>query len=221
MSEKVQQGDFIEIEYTGRFNDGSLFDTTDQELAKKNDIFSPQMKYGPAIICVGEGHLVSGLDSALVGKEIGKSYVIELSPEQAFGKKDFKKIALVPFSEFQKKKMTPHPGMQIDLDGNVGTIIRSSGGRVMVNFNHPFAGKQVNYEVRINRRIDDPSLQISAYLELTLNFPKIPVEVQEGKAKISLPVQLPEPLSKPLADKLKELVKLEIEFSSERNTPQQ
>ncbi|MFH1683121.1 MAG: peptidylprolyl isomerase [Candidatus Woesearchaeota archaeon] len=221
MSEKVNKGDFIELEYNGRFNDGKLFDTTDQELAKKNDIFSAQIKYGPSIICVGEKQLVAGLDEALVGKEIGKNYVVELSPEQAFGKKDFKKIVLIPFSEFQKKKLNPQPGLQIDMDGEVGTIIKSSGGRVMVNFNHPFAGREVNYEVKINKRIDDQAMQISSFLELTLNFPKIKAEVKEGKAEITLPVELPEQLLKPLSEKLKGLVKLEIVFIAERNTPKQ
>ena len=104
MAEKILLHDFIEIDYTGKFLDGTVFDTTNKETAEKNDIFSPQMNYKPAIICLGEKQLIEGLDSALLNKETEKTYTLQLKPEEAFGKKDFKKI---PQQTDSKKKIAP------------------------------------------------------------------------------------------------------------------
>ena len=63
------------------------------------------------------------------------------------GKKDVKKVQLVPLATFKEHKLNPHPGLQVDFDGKIGTVMRVSGGRVMVNFNHPLSGKEIIYEI--------------------------------------------------------------------------
>ena len=217
MAEKIVLHDFVELEYTGKFKDGMVFDTTSKEIAQKNNVFSPQIKYGPAVICVGEKQLVKGLDDALLGKEIGKDYTIEIGPEDAFGKRDIKKIRLVPLAEFRKQNIEPRAGMQIDMDGEIGRVIRAAGGRILVNFNHPFAGKEVVYEIKVNKKIVDKSMQLKSFLELSFNLSGVKVEIKEEKAEVTLPMELPELIQGELAKKLKEIVKLkEIKFKAEK-----
>ncbi len=213
-SNKIAIHDFIEVEYTGKLTDGTVFDTNDKKIAQDNGIFSAQMKYEPTIICVGERQLIGGLDAALIDKEIGKDYTIDLPPEEAFGKKDIKKIRLVPLAEFRKKNINPQPGMQIDMDGHVATIIRASGGRIMVNFNHPLAGRPVVYDIKINKKITDKQKQLEAYLGLALNLPGVKAEVKEDKAKVTLPMDLPEPILEELKKRLIDIVKIkEVTFT--------
>ncbi|HIJ11552.1 TPA: peptidylprolyl isomerase, partial [Candidatus Woesearchaeota archaeon] len=83
----IAKGDFIELHYTGKLLDGSVFDTTDEAIAKESGIHSPRTKFGPTIICVGEKQLLPGLDAGLVGKKLGK-HTIELQAQDAFGKRD-------------------------------------------------------------------------------------------------------------------------------------
>tara|TARA_Y100000310_G_C20589300_1_gene767116 strand:- start:709 stop:1407 length:699 start_codon:yes stop_codon:yes gene_type:complete len=205
---KIAIHDFIEVEYTGKLTDGTVFDTNNQKTAQDHGIFSAQMKYEPTIICVGERQLIGGLDAALIDKEVGQEYTINLPPEEAFGKKDIKKIRLVPLAEFRKKNINPQPGMQIDMDGQVATIIRASGGRIMVNFNHPLAGREVVYDVKINKKITDKKVQLESYLGLALNLPGIKAEVKEDKGKVTFPMELPPPILDELAKRLKDIVKL-------------
>jgi len=213
-SNKIAIHDFIEVEYTGKLPNGTIFDTNNQKTALESGMFSSKMKYEPTIICVGEKQLIVGLDTALIGKEVGNSYKIELKPEEAFGKKDIKKIKLVPVAEFQKKKLNPQPGMQIDMDGQVATILRAAGGRIMVNFNHPLAGKEVVYDIKINKKITDKQKQLVAYLGLALNLPNVKAEVKENKAQVTLPIELPELILTELTNRLKEIIKLEeVSFS--------
>lgn len=215
--DKIALHDFVEVEYTGKFADGFVFDTTDRETAQKNGLFSPQMKYKPAVVCIGENQLIAGLDQALLNKEVSQSYTISLEPEEAFGKKDFKKIKLLPLEEFRKRNINPQPGLQIDLDGERGIIIKATGGRILINFNHPFAGKKVIYEIKINKKVTDKKAQLESFLELSLNLPDLKIEIIEDKAAITLPLELPKPLQEELAKKIKKVISLkEITFKSEK-----
>lgn len=215
MADKVNHHDFIELNYTGKLVDGTVFDTTDEAAAKKSGIYDQNMKFGPAIICVGEQQVLPGLDQQLVGKEIGTEYTFKLNPEQAFGKRDIKRMRIMPASAFKEHKMQPYPGLQIDVDGERGLVTRVSGGRIIVNFNHPLAGKDVVYTVKIQRKVIEQKEQIIAFLNYILKIPadKIQVEISEHEATVTLPAQLPEQFTQMIGKKLAELVKLkEIKF---------
>ena len=56
--------------YTGKVGD-NVFDTTDEDEAKKAGIHSASAVYGPVTICVGQKHVIVGLDEELVGKKAG------------------------------------------------------------------------------------------------------------------------------------------------------
>ncbi len=215
MPEKIKSHDFVEVDYTGKLPDGHVFDTTLAQVAQEQHIHSEKTKYGPATICVGEKQLLPGLDEQLVDKEVGKEYTITLSPEHAFGKRDVKKVKIIPMNTFREHKMQPQPGLQIDVDGEMGIVSNISGGRVIVNFNHPLAGKEVVYTFKIRRRVEDPAEQIVSFLSMSFRIPEnqMKVEVKDGKAVVELPVSLPPPLTDALMKKLGDLTKVkEIEF---------
>lgn len=207
MTDKIAHHDFIELDYTGKLADGTVFDTTSERIAKQHNLPTENRQFASPIICVGEQQLLPGLDKELEGKEVGKSYTITLSPEQAFGKRDIKKMKIIPMSTFYEHKTEPHPGLQIDVDGEMGLVTRVSGGRVMVNFNHPLAGKEVIYEVKILRKITDSKEQILAFLNTSFQIAKekMTVEIADGKAMVTLPVQLPAQFTDAIGRKLAEL----------------
>tara|TARA_Y100000310_G_scaffold316956_1_gene369285 strand:+ start:5383 stop:6057 length:675 start_codon:yes stop_codon:yes gene_type:complete len=217
MAETIKKHDFIELDYTGKLADGTIFDTTKEAIAHDANIPHNHGNLKAVIVCLGESQLLPGLDAFLEGKEIGQDLKVTLQPEQAFGKRDVKKVKIVPISTFKEHKVQPQPGLEIDVDGERGIVRSVSGGRVIVNFNHPLAGKEVTYEVVVNKKIDDKKEQIKYYLHTVLRMPldKLKVEITEGKAKVELPMVLPEQFTGALSDKLKEVIKLkEIEFIS-------
>ncbi|MBT4539035.1 peptidylprolyl isomerase [Candidatus Woesearchaeota archaeon] len=221
MTETVKTHDFIVVEYTGKLQDGTVFDTTIAKVAKDNGLFSDKHPYNPATVCVGEKQLLPGLDNEFIDKEVGKTYTATLTPEQAFGKRDVKNMRIMPMGAFKEHKMTPQPGLQINVDGQIGTITRVAGGRVIVNFNHPLAGKEVMYEFTIQKKITQKNEQISKFLNRTLRIPedKITVEVKEDKAKVSLPMPLPAPVLEVLTKKLQEVTGIkEVEFPTKQSS---
>ena len=214
-ADTVKEHDFVELEYTGKLADGTIFDTTSAEVAKKNNFHREETRFENALVCIGEQQVLAGLEQALKGKEIGKAYTMNLTPEQAFGKRDIKKVKILPAAAFREHKMDPHPGMQIDVDGQMGVVTSVSGGRVIVNFNHPLAGKEVQYEFTIKRKITDTAEQIEAYIHSSLHVPlgQLHAEVKEGKATVSMPLVLPEPIIQALGKRLQEIIPVVKEVS--------
>lgn len=217
----LKKHDFVEIEYTGRLKEGNIiFDTTDEKTAKENDIHNKNMVYGPVIVCLGEKQIIKGLDDNLIGKEKGK-YTIELKPEDAFGKKDAKLLKLVPMSSFRKENINPMPGLQVSIDGLLGIVRTATGGRVIVDFNHPLSGKDIIYDVNVKRIVTDDKEKVKGYIELQTGLKDIKVDVKDKKADIKTKKELPEQARDILIKKLKELVKLDdIKFSVEGSEKQ-
>jgi len=160
----LKEGDFIEVEYVAKLKDKDvIFDLTDEKLAKERNIYNPNIKYGPVIICLGQNHVLPGLDKNLIGKDIGE-FTIDLSPEEGFGKKDPKLIRIFPTSVFRNQKINPMPGLQLNIDGKVGLVRSVTGGRTSIDFNHPLSGKELSYKLKINRVVKDPKEKIDSLL---------------------------------------------------------
>lgn len=204
----MKQNDFVEIDFTGKLVNGAVFDTTKSDVAKTAKL-NPKGTYTPIKMCVGKGHVLPGIDQALLENDNG-TFTITLQPEQAFGKKNVKLVRLIPLAEFQEHNVNPVPGMTVDFDGRPGIIMRRAGGRVMVNFNHPLAGKVVEYEVTINRKIDDVKEQIEVMLEHAMKpLPIKPeVTVTKDSADIVLPFELPENMTEGLSKMVQDVVKI-------------
>ncbi len=180
---KVKPNDFIELEFTG-YVDGKVFDTTNKDIAKENGI-EDWDKVKPIKIVVGKNEVVKGLDEALIDKEVGKEYEIILKPEDAFGVRDPNLIKVFPINEFIKHEITPFPGLQVEIDGLIGTIKSVNSGRVRVDFNHPLADKEVHYKFKILKIIEDKKEKVKLLLEKL--FVKPDIEVKEEKIVVKLP----------------------------------
>ncbi len=202
----IKKGDFVEINYTGRIDDSgkAVFDTTDINVAKKEEIFSPKTKYGPVIIVVGEGQVLPGIDKELVGKEKG-AYTLHISDVDAFGKKDAKLLKLLSMKIFVKEGIKPYPGLQVTIDNKIGFVRSVSGGRIIVDFNHPLSSKDLIYDVEVLRVVTDKKEQVQAFFT-SMSMPVEKIVVSENNVTISTKKLLPEVLSKALAQDIKRLI---------------
>ncbi len=201
----IKNGDFIELDYTGSF-DGTIFDTTKEAVAKEAGL-DPKAQYKPLIICVGEGQLLKGIDTFLEGKEPG-SYHVTLQPEEAFGKKDGKLLKLIPKKKFTENKMTPVVGLEVNVDNHYGVIRSVSGGRVTVDFNHPLAGREVEYDLEVHGIVTDPARQVAALLDLAgVHHHGVTLEGKEH-AVVTMHEVPPQPLAEMLNSMITKMTKV-------------
>ncbi|MFA5992194.1 MAG: peptidylprolyl isomerase [Candidatus Pacearchaeota archaeon] len=161
--DKTKKGDFIELEFTGSVKGGDIFDTNIKEDAKKINLNLEGDK--PLIICIGQGMVLPGFDKALENKDTSKKYSIELQPKEAFGQRDRKIIRLIPIKIFQEKKINPYPGLTLNIDNMLVKVVSVSGGRVLVDFNHPLAGKELVYEFVIKRKIESLEEKVKSIID--------------------------------------------------------
>jgi FKBP-type peptidyl-prolyl cis-trans isomerase 2 len=166
----MKKHDFVEIEYTGKLDDGTVFDTTDAATAKEAGLDSQTAVFGPAVICVGENHILPGLEVSFMDKKPGK-FNVTLPPDKAFGKKDAKLLKLMPMRAFKGQDVQPFPGLEVNIDNNFGIVRSVSGGRVIVDFNHPLSSKTLHYDLTVNKIVTDTLLKAKSLFknELQIN----------------------------------------------------
>ncbi len=201
---KIKKGDFVEIDYVGRLKDsGQIFDLTKKDVAEKEKVVNKSADYSPKIICVGAEDIVKGLDDFLIGKETGKKYDIDLDPDNAFGKKNPKLIKMMPLSVFKKQKLDPFVGLQVNIDGMFGIVRTVSGGRVLVDFNHPLSGREIVYEIEIRKIVTKDEDKVKSIIKGLVNK-DVECSVKESKAVIDL--EVPEQFQKVLSERITNLV---------------
>lgn len=202
--ETAKKGDFIELDYTGKLEDGTVFDTTVESAAKANGLEKEGHSYTPLIVCIGKGHLLKGLDQNIDGKEVGKTYNAKLSPEEAFGRKSAQLIQLISTSKFRKENLQPAPGLQVNIDGIMGIVKTVTGGRTLVDFNHPLAGRNLDYEFTIRKILTDENEKLSAMISLVgLNAAS---NVENGNATITSEQEIPEEFQKKFSEDIKDAI---------------
>lgn len=157
----LKKKDFIEIEFTGKVKEGEIFDSNVKKDIEKSNL---NLKASPFVFCLGEGMFLKGVEDFLIGKNIGE-YKIELEPEKAFGKREPKLVQMIPMKVFREQKLNPSPGAIFNFDGRIGKLLTVSGGRIMVDFNNPIAGKTVVYNIKVKRKIEDINEKIKAFNE--------------------------------------------------------
>jgi FKBP-type peptidyl-prolyl cis-trans isomerase 2 len=192
--EPIKAGDFILLEMTGKaVETGDVFDTTDEELAKKEDIYDEDRTYGPRLVVVGESYVLKGLDDKLPGLKLGESAEVEIPPEDAFGVRNPDNVRTLPFRMLRSKGVNPVVGQQVEMDGRTAQVRSVGAGRVQLDYNHPLAGRKIVYEVKPTARHEGNEDKIRAligrrFFGIDLNLFKI--TLLKKKVRIEIPEEI-------------------------------
>ncbi len=103
----VKKGDTISVNYTGSFQDGKVFDTNIESVAKQHDIIKPE--YGPSKFKVGEQSMIAGFDEGVVGMKVGETKKLTIPPEKGYGPVDPQLITSYDLIENISAKNTTLP----------------------------------------------------------------------------------------------------------------
>ena len=93
----LQKADFIVISYSAKVKEtNEVFDTTHEDVAKKEHLYKEGEIYEPKLVVVGEGWVLKALDDSLTTMEINKPATVEIPPDKGFGQRDPEKVKRVP-----------------------------------------------------------------------------------------------------------------------------
>jgi peptidylprolyl isomerase len=137
---QAKRGDTVKINYTGKFDDGTEFATS------INDV--------PLQFTIGEGQVISGLELAVTGMSLGEAKTAEILADQAYGAYQERKVVKI-----NRNRFPPNFNLQ------VGTMLKMrkkasgkkitrivtalSDTKVMADANHPLAGEDLIFDIQL------------------------------------------------------------------------
>jgi len=149
----ITTGDDVTIAYTGRLDDGTVFDTTDEDVAEEEGMLEeqPDRDFEPMTVEAGAGNLIEGFDEALLGMEEGETKTVTIPPEEAYGEADGDRVREFPRGDFEEMVgQDPAEGMQVRAQGGAsGTVVGVSEETVEVDFEHPLAGETLTFDIEV------------------------------------------------------------------------
>jgi len=187
----LQKGDFILIDYTAKVKEtGEVFDTTIEEIAKKERLYKEGEIYEPKLVVIGEGWVLKALDESLATMEVNKPASVEIPPEKAFGARDSEKVKRISLKHLADKGITPSLGMRVEHDGKMATVRAIGAGRVLLDFNPPLAGKTLIYDVTVKKKLETTEERITALVHRripTVEGAKFKFTIKEKAVSIEMP----------------------------------
>lgn len=134
-SEIVQKGDTVKVEYKGWLESGDEFDSS--------------IGKAPLEFEVGAGKMIKGFDNAVLGHRVGDEITVKLSPSEAYSNIEQKYIIEIPKKQFQTVE-----GLQVGQvvqsnTGSPGVVKEIKEDSIVIDFNHPLAGKTLNFWIKI------------------------------------------------------------------------
>ncbi|MEM4819480.1 MAG: hypothetical protein QXQ91_04150 [Nanopusillaceae archaeon] len=158
------------------------------------------------IIPIGKNLLPKEIEDTLKDAEVGKNYSILL--KRPYGERSESNIKILPKTEFLKRNINPVPGLVILVDGVRGIVRSVNGGRIIVDFNHPFAGKDILYSIDVLGEVKDLPDKIKGIINFIfrIDFEKIDVTISNNNIEIKLKDEkLPKNLTEILKNYIEDL----------------
>ncbi|MFL6346426.1 MAG: FKBP-type peptidyl-prolyl cis-trans isomerase [Nitrososphaeraceae archaeon] len=185
----LERGSLVLVDYTAKVKDSNeIYETTNEEDAKKSDLYDPTRKYEPRLVSIGEGWVLKGLDEALANANLGDKLTIEITPDKGFGDRDPSKVRMIPQRKLGEKADNIKVGDVVEMYERPGIVRYVGSGRVQLDFNHRFAGRTLTYDVNILKKLesDDDKIMYLIRRRLPIDNDKIKFKLVDSTLEIEL-----------------------------------
>lgn len=135
---KVKIGDTVSVNYTGKFEDGTVFDSS---LVEGRE---------PIVAKIGEKQVIPGFENGLLEMEVGEKKVVEIEPEDAYGPYRSEMVFDIPKTQFPEGISV---GDILNAQSQMGpvnvTVLEIAEETVKIDANHPLAGKKLIFDLEV------------------------------------------------------------------------
>jgi len=150
----IATGDSVSIEYTGRLEDGTVFDTSRESVAEETELADeqPDREFTPLTVEVGAGQVIDGLEDALIGMEPGDTPTVRIPPEKGYGEWSEERVRTFDPAELSQQlgDEQPEEGMYLQTqDGNLAEITDVTDEAIRVDFNPQLAGETLEFDIEV------------------------------------------------------------------------
>lgn len=135
----VKNGDTVKVHYTGKLEDGSVFDSS--------------VSREPLKVTLGEGSLIPGFENAVIGMNVGDTTTANIPASEAYGERREDLEVTVEKAQLPED-IEPEVGMQLQLNQPDGQpvpvqITKVEEASIILDANHPLAGKDLTFEIEV------------------------------------------------------------------------
>jgi peptidylprolyl isomerase len=136
---QAANGDTVRVHYTGRLDDGTVFDSSQER--------------EPMQFTIGQRQLIPGFEQGVIGMEAGESKTVKIPAAEAYGPHEPGKVIEIersriptdlPLEVGSRLQGTPPGGRPVDF-----TVVSLTESLVTLDGNHPLAGKDLTFDIQL------------------------------------------------------------------------
>ncbi len=136
---QAKKGDTVKVHYTGRLEDGTIFDSS--------------VKREPLAFKLGAGQLIAGFEKAVEGLEPGDKTTAVIPAAEAYGPHQEEAVLTIDRSQLPPD-IQPEVGQELEVQQETGQtmnvrIVQVDDAQVTLDANHPLAGKDLAFEIEL------------------------------------------------------------------------
>jgi peptidylprolyl isomerase len=136
---KAKNGDVVKVHYTGKLEDGTVFDSSSGR--------------EPLEFTLGEGQVITGFEEAVLGMTLGERRTAKVEAEKGYGPRREEMVVDVDRKQFPDN-IDPSVGQRLEIRQPEGqtvmvTVVDISEGKVTLDANHPLAGRMLEFEIQL------------------------------------------------------------------------
>lgn len=141
-------GDNVSVDYVLTLENGTVVDTSLRIEAERTGL-PKKNRYTPLAFQVGSGQLITGFENAVIGMKEGEEKTVLLPEENGYGPYLAEKVIMVA-NDGKLKNVTVGTYIQTT-GGDVGIVTAINATNVTIDFNHPMAGKNLNFRIILRK----------------------------------------------------------------------
>ena len=136
---QAKNGDIVQVDYTGKLENGTVFDTSEGR--------------EPLNFTLGAGQVIPGFEQAVLGMKVGESKTVTIPVDEAYGEYNDTLVVVVN-RENLTNILNPDVGQQLQMTlpgggTSIGTVTNATDTTITIDFNHPLAGKDLTFEIEL------------------------------------------------------------------------
>ena len=133
------KGKKVKVHYTGKLNDGTVFDSSEDR--------------EPLEFVLGDGNMIKGFDSAVQGMELGSNKSVVIPSVEAYGDKREDMMVDIPVDQVPAE-IKPEVGMDLSIQNQNGQpmfvkVVHVDEEKITLDANHPLAGQDLNFDIKL------------------------------------------------------------------------
>ncbi len=165
--------------------EGEVLETTSAERAEELGL---EARPGPMPLIVGSEGILPGLMEAIKGAKEGVETEVEIPPEKAYGERDPKLIEIYPIPKLRRMGVDMEEEGVVKMKDREGRIIRRSGSRAWIDFNHPRAGESLHYKFTVVRVAEEVADQVTGIIDIYYQMSdQFGVDIGDDQVSLTVP----------------------------------